>query len=405
METNSSIYEIDKMLNERKPLFILFVMLFVLAMHIPFLIPVPTFNFDAFIYAGNIDKPFFKGYDVHAPGYVGYIYLARLINWFVHNSFLTQHLINMAAVLALTGGLMMFLLRLGRTNIEGILLTLLFMFNTVMMVGSLTGGNRLFLPLSSLCLLWLSHEIITGPKPKLLLVFGACFAILAGFRQDIIGYYFPLYLFLCYRVKDFKIIMLSGLIFALGAAFWAAPMFIEYGGVEKYFFIVRTQKVIYNSSMIASGIKLYTVANAMKVIVYIGWSLLLTWPLWLMGFAHKEKYDHDILTLLLLMLLPVVFVQLFIHNGNYVHLASLLLPAFLLLILRYRIRDVRNAITVMALVLMTMAQFYFLRPLSSERFIAKMANAVCLQYTYSGIKNGRLLLIKDVWRNKTINNN
>ena len=109
----------------------------------------------------NIEKNYFDGtYDVHVPGYVSYIHFGRIINYFIDDPVRTQHLINIILIFFITLLFYKLLIFLEFKEYEAFIYTIIFSFNNIMLLGSLTGGNRLFLVLCSVILIFISLKII-----------------------------------------------------------------------------------------------------------------------------------------------------------------------------------------------------------------------------------------------------
>ena len=95
--------KILQLIGKKDIYFILLLILFAMIFRIPFMPDNIEFNNDAPIYSDNIQRNCFDGnYDVQLPGYVSYIYLGRIINNFVHDAVLIQHIINGLLIVLIT---------------------------------------------------------------------------------------------------------------------------------------------------------------------------------------------------------------------------------------------------------------------------------------------------------------
>ena len=69
---------------EKELFYLIIALIITVVIRLPFLPSNIGFNNDAPVYSDNIVKGFFSGaYNVQVPGYVSYIYLARVLNIFI----------------------------------------------------------------------------------------------------------------------------------------------------------------------------------------------------------------------------------------------------------------------------------------------------------------------------------
>ena len=383
---------------KNKYLFIILSLLITTLIRLPFLPGNINFNNDAELYSENIEKEYFSGtYDVQVPGYISYIYLGRIINVFLNNPVNTQHLINIILTIFITLFFFKLLESLEFKDYEAFIFTLIFSFNNIMLIGSLTGGNRLFLVLCSIILILISIKIVNNDKNELILLFSFFFAFFIGFRQDISFYFIPLYLYLFIKINDHKLITFSLLIFVVTCLSWFIPLIIEYGGLKNYIYKILNQDAVYNTSIILSKSKLSGLINITRVFIYMLNAFLFVYPLIIYTTIKKEyKISKELLIIMILSFFPAFIFQLLIHNGNYVHLAALMVPFFIILILNFNLNNIKRIILSFCIILLLLFQFFCVRMFKSEIFYKKVANVLWLQYSYDGIRSGETYRLYDL---------
>lgn len=383
---------------ENRNVFIILSLLITVLIRIPFLPKNINFNNDAVLYSENIEKEYFSGtYDVQVPGYISYIYLGRVINAFLNNPVRTQHLINIFLTFFITLFFFKLLESLNFKKYEAFIFTIIFSFNNIMFIGSLTGGNRLFLVLCSIILILISIKIIINNKSEFILLFSFFFGFFIGFRQDISFYFIPLYIYLFLKIKDYKLILFSLLIFIITCLCWFMPLIIEYGGFGSYIDKILNQRAVYNTSIILSKSKLSALINMARVFIYMLNAYLLIYPVTIYLLIKKQySISKELFIILLLSLLPAFIFQLLVHNGNYVHLAAFMVPFFIILILNFNLYNIKRIIFSFCIILLLLFQFFGIHMFKGESFYKKATNVLWLQYSYDGIKSGQTYRLYDL---------
>lgn len=373
-----------------KYLFLLAAIIIPLGLRLPFLLEKIDFNNDAPTYSRNIEKDFFDGsYDVHLPGYISFIYTGRVLNSFINNPITVQHVINLILV-ALISITAFYLFRLFNfNNLESAFYTIIFSFINILLLGSLTGGNRLFLALGSLVLISLTLRVINRGEVRLLLVFAAFYAFFIGFRQDFSFYFFPLYLYLCFRVKDFKLILLSLVIFTIVCLSWFVPLMVEYNGIEEYIYRLRYETGIYDSSVIFSGPGLGPLVNVGRIFIYLFNAFLFIIPIFIFTLTRREnRMKREHLIMLAIAFFPALIFQMLVHNGNFVQLAAFMAPLFICLVYSFRITSLKRVFALLVITSLLLFQFFGVKMFYKEKNLYKeAANILWLQYSYDGAKS------------------
>lgn len=368
-----------------------------LSIRLPFLLDNIRFNNDSPVYSRNIEYSFFSGkYDVQLPGYISYIYLGRLINYFVNNSVSVQHIINLILVCLISVSLFLLLILLKVNKIHAFLFSIIFSFLNVMLLGSLVGGNRLFLALASILLIYFSLKI--KDNKYFILLFSIIFAFFMGFRQDLSFMFMPLYFYLFYKVKNIRTILLSLLLFIITCSIWFIPLVIEYGGLSRYISMLRYQfDSVSQTSILLSGPKIIPFLNIFLVILFSVNAFLFIIPLFFYSIIKKEyKIDKNIFLILLFSFMPAFLFNFFVHNGNFVLILAFAIPLFIFLIMNFKISSKMGFIVVIIILLLQLSQFFGLRMIKRPNFLQKFLNASILQYSFDGVKTGRVITFRKV---------
>lgn len=371
--------------------------LLTVAFRLPFLLDNINFNNDAHIYSDNIHHEFFDGrYWVQMPGYVGYIYLGRLLHEFTENTTAIQHLINLVLVGLITLTFFRLLEEFKLTLRECFAYSLLVSFNPILLLGSITGGNRLFLTLASIVLIHLAAQIYLSNRHDRLSYFGFYLAFFMAFRQDLAAYFVPLYAFLCYKTYDAKLVARSLLYFGATCLIWLIPLVLEYGGFAAYLAKVQNYNAVKDTSVLFSGVALSPLLNIARILIYMFNAFLFAVPIiGYLFYRGQWHIDRKIWLLLALSFFPAFLFQALVHNGNYVQLAAFMVPIYLLVILNFRINTRSRTLVSAAIGFLLLFQFFGVRMIAQpDNLFQKLANVVWLQYTYDGAKTGQTLRLK-----------
>jgi len=364
----------------------------------PFLLEDIGFNNDAEIYSRNIIKPFFSGkYNVQMPGYLSYIYLGRVLYFFVKDTVAIQHIINIILIFFISFSFFYLLKRIKFSDLESFIFTVIFSFNNILMLGSITGGNRLFLTLASIVLIYLSIRIIIEDQIRLIIVFSVLFAFFTGFRQDLAFYFFPLFLYLFVRIKDIKLIILSLMLFAVISLAWFIPLMMEFRGLTGYIETMKNADAVKETSIFFSSSWVSPFINIVRIFIYLINAFLFIFPFFIYSSVKKEfKIERNIFIILILSFFPSLIFQMLVHNGNYVQLAAFMTPLFIFLIYCFKIDNPKKIVFSAAVIFLILFQFFGLKMFKEETFVKKTANILWLQYTYDGAKQIKTYRLRDL---------
>lgn len=378
--------------------FIILLLLITIGIRLPFLRKNINFNNDAPIYSRNIEKKFFSGsYDVQMPGYVSYIYVGRTINFFVKNTVVTQHIINIILLGFISWAMYFLFIRLNFSKTESLLFTIFYSFNNILLLGSITGGNRLFLTLTSIVLIYFSIIIIEEEKYLYLLWFSVFFAFMIGFRQDLSIDFLPLYIYLLVKSKNSRVIIFSLLLFALICISWFVPLILEYGGIKKYLMTTHNSTAVSHTSLIFSGVTLSSVLNVVRIFIYLFNASLFFLPIFFYNLIRKRiNIPKMRITILLYALIPALLLQMLVHNGNFVHLTAFFTPLFIIFIYNFKINFLPRFVVSGIIIIAILFQFFVVGMFKRPNLYQKIANTVWLQYSYDGVKSGKTLALKEI---------
>lgn len=266
----------------------------------------------------------------HAPGYILYVALAKLTDFFVHDARMS-----LVAVSILASALTLFFLYLfatkmfGSSNgiIAGLLLLScpLFWFNGEMPFTYTLDG------LFSVIFAFICYKIIIGEN-KWLHVSAIILGLATGVRQNIIIIILPLWLY-SIRKCSFRSILISFVVFVVTCLTWFTPMVALTGGLKKYFITLNAQ---FNSTVLSPIPYLFQVIIRLKIFSkYMIYSLtlgLLPIIYYFGSFFRIPSIAQDTrLKFLLLWILPAIlfFVGINIYNPG--HVMPVLPPLFICL--------------------------------------------------------------------------
>ncbi|MBN2544163.1 MAG: hypothetical protein JXB50_00100 [Spirochaetes bacterium] len=370
-------------------------------MRFPFLLEDIGFNNDAEIYSKNIIKPFFSGkYNVQMPGYISYIYLGRMFYLFIKDTVVIQHIINIFLLFFISFSFFYLLKRLKFSDLESFVFSLIFSFNNILMLGSITGGNRLFLTLASIVLIYFAFRIINEEERYLIIIFSILFAFFAGFRQDISFYFFPLFIYLFFKVKDIRLITISLILFILICLAWFIPLMMEYRGISGYLETMKNADAVRETSIFFSSSLTSPLINIARIFIYLINAFLFVFPFFIYSLIKKEfKIKLNILIILILSFFPSLIFQMLVHNGNFVQLAAFMTPLFIFLIYSFKIDNVKKIVFSFLVIFLVLFQFFGLKMFQEDTFLKKTANVLWLQYTYDGAKKVKTYRLKNLIEN------
>ncbi|MHB8792144.1 MAG: protein O-mannosyl-transferase family [Thermoleophilia bacterium] len=275
------------------------------------------YNWDSVNFALGLENFSVAEHQPHAPGYILYIALGRVLQALLgdpNNALVAISIFGSAAAVAviyLVGNSIF-----NRTT--GIVAAVLLMFSPLAWFYSEIALPYGFKMLLVMLATWLIYELIFHKRYPVVSAFAL--GVAAGFRQDVLIFLGPLWLYGTLRIDRRTMLLAWG---ALGVSVlaWLAPLVYMAGGISTYRQITNEQYTtgVRPSSVFALGMTAF-ITNVKRVIQAVFWMfgpacIGLLYPAGL--FLHPKAPRDERLTvvfLLLLMVLPCVFFFFFLFD-------------------------------------------------------------------------------------------
>ncbi|HQI02980.1 MAG TPA: glycosyltransferase family 39 protein [bacterium] len=281
------------------------------------------FDWDAVQLAMGMDHFDISLHQPHPPGYFLYIYFAKFINIFLNNPNLAMIVENI--ILSIIGLIIFYKIskKIFKDEFLSILSSLIFITNPFIWFHSEFPNVYMIDFCFSLIYFYLSYLIIIENK-NLLWLFSTLLALGIGFRQSLIIFFLPIYIYTCFFNFNFskkKILKLlfNILIFAFVLLLWLIPNCLVMGGLDKFINISKNQFLsaskptsIFSFAKIEALLKQFF--NTTKILLYSA-SLLSIFSL-IAIFSKKIKISKKNSIIFLLCLLPSFLFYSFVHLGK-----------------------------------------------------------------------------------------
>lgn len=272
-------------------------------------------------------------HEPHPPGYVLYVLLAKIINYFIGDI----NLVLVAISIMSAAGAAIFLYLLGKEMYgrrTGIIAATIFIFSKVFWANSLIAMSYTLQCFLALVIVYLGYKFIKNPT-KLSYLYGGsiALAIAGGFRQDLLFFMLPLWLYVTIKYGRKYFIKTWALIVGI-CAVWFLGMIAWTGGLKNYFVSLFSQTQYVAGFSVrergASGLS----ANYRLTLSFLydsmkGNSLLILFVGYL--FSPKKIKADARLQILLLWILPALLFYVLVHIGERGYLLTFL-PAFFLIL-------------------------------------------------------------------------
>lgn len=295
---------------------------FLIISRIPF-ISHYLFDWDAVQLAMGMEHFDISRYQPHPPGYFLYVYFAKFINLFLDNPNLAMIVENI--ILSIIGLIIFYEIskKIFKNEFLSILSSLIFITNPFIWFHSEFPNVYIIDLCFSLIYFYLSYLIIIQNK-NLLWLFSALFALGIGFRQSLLVFFLPIYIYAClfnfnFSKKKILKLLLNVLIFSIVFLSWLIPNCIVLGGFDKFINFSKNQFLassketsIFSFANITSLLKQFF--NTTKILLY-SVSMLSIFSL-IAVFSKKVKISKRNSIIFSLCLLPSFLFYSFIHLGK-----------------------------------------------------------------------------------------
>lgn len=281
------------------------------------------FEWDSVQFALGIDNFNIIHHQPHPPGYFFYVYSAKLVNLIINNP--NYSLITINIILCAIASIIFFIIcyKIFQNKLISFFASIIFITNPFVWFHSEFANVYIIDCLFALIYFYLSYLIFIEKKNYTYL-FSFLFAIGIGFRQSLVIFFSPLYIFsifyyFLYYKKSIKKLLINIIIFAITNLFWLLPTIILSGGFAQVWEVTRFQ---YSSTTSKTSIfdlnKLKTTTaqtwNTIKLFLYSGG--ILSFILLYYIISGKIKFAKKTKTLLLLWFLPSFLFYSLIHLGK-----------------------------------------------------------------------------------------
>lgn len=212
--------------------FLLILSILICITRFPFISPI-LYSWDSVQFALALEKFDVRLYQPHPPGYILFVLMGKIFNFFIKDANLSFIAINIIFSFLSTA----ILFSLGcaiKNKYVGISSSLFFLFSSVFWFEGVTAFPYIMECFFSILCAYLCYLTISGNEKILLNSF--ILALAGGVRQNLILFLLPLFLYsiFYFRKNLFSNILKSGIIFTLVCIAWFLPMCYFSGGISEY---------------------------------------------------------------------------------------------------------------------------------------------------------------------------
>jgi hypothetical protein len=295
----------------------------------------------------------------HPPGYFFYVYLGKIVNKFIGNANYSLIIINIFFTIIAALLFYNIALRIFKDKKLSILSAIIFITNPFIWFHGEFVNIYIIDSLFALVYFYLSYSIIKEKKDWLY-KFSFLFALGIGFRQSLLIFFIPLYLFTayCYLKREkhyFQNILSNSIILISTTLLWLIPTSILSGGFKEFFIITKNQYFtstiatgFFSLSKIASALK--QTGNTLKLFFYSGGilSIFIIFSL----LKKKLKFHKKIRAILWFWFLPSFLFYSFIHLGKAGYIMTIV-PLILILGITaiYRMKSIKNKYLIISIII------------------------------------------------------
>lgn len=306
----------------KKALPVIILILTLIILRIPF-VSHYLFDWDAVQLALGMDDFNIEKHQPHPPGYFLYIYFAKFINIFLKNPNLAMIIENI--ILSIIALIIFYLIakKIFKNEFLGFLASFIFITNPFIWFHSEFPNVYIIDLCFSLIYFYLSYLIIIKNK-SILWLFSILLALGVGFRQSLIIFFLPLYLYACFF--DFKFnrakikkIFFNIIVFSFIFMCWFIPNSIVVGDFIRLLEISKNQFLVSSKttsifSFAKIGALIGQFFNTFKLLIYSG-SIISLFSI-IAIFYKKIKISKNNSIIFLLSILPSFLFYSFIHLGK-----------------------------------------------------------------------------------------
>lgn len=272
----------------------------------------------------------------HAPGYIFYVAVAKVLDFFIHNEHVSLVSVSIISSGLALGALYLLVLKMyDRTT--GIVCSLLLMSSPLFWFNGEMPLTYILEGLFIILFAYSCFRLISG-EGKWILYSALLLGIATGVRQYFFLIFLPLWIFSLIKYP-WKKILIAFLVFGVTCTAWFIPMVELSGGFQKYVTALRAQYsawVVHPSSFIFQ-IK----GRGLILLKFMAWSLTLGLLPMFYAFGHFFRIPRVLqdkrLKLLLLWLVPPALFHICVSLFNPGHVVVILPPLFIFLALSLKI--------------------------------------------------------------------
>ncbi|MDD4290515.1 MAG: glycosyltransferase family 39 protein [Patescibacteria group bacterium] len=391
----------------KKILPIVILILLLIVLRIPFVTQY-LFDWDAVQLALGMDEFNIEKHQPHPPGYFLYIYFAKFINIFLDNSNLAMIMENI--ILSIIALLIFYLIakKIFKNEFLGFLASFIFITNPFIWFHSEFANIYIIDLCFSLIYFYTSYLIIIQNK-NLLWLFSSLFALGIGFRQSLVIFFLPLYIYAClfdfkFTKSKIKKILLNVLIFSIVFLCWFIPNSIVVGGFIKLLGISKNQFLASSkTTSILSMAKIEALGgqffNTFKLLIYS--SSLLSLFSFIAIFYKKIKISKKNSIIFLLSILPSFLFYSLIHLGKigYIMTISGIFMTLGLFTINKLFKESSRIIIILFIIILQLPLFIY----GIDGFITNktlLINVSPYDVSYLNLKNSDLRIRKTIYEIK-----
>jgi len=194
------------------------------------------FHWDSVQFALALDKIDIIGHRPHPPGYVFYIWIAKLFNQFVQDDNTALILVGICFSIIGLWVVFYFAKFVFKSALAGWIAALLFIVNASIWFHGLVAEVYLVEAVVALSVIFVLYWAWQNPKPERLILAAGLLGLVGGFRQTTELVLLPLLVYVLISTRTaFKYWFYSGVALILANLLWLIPVTINTGGLTRYY--------------------------------------------------------------------------------------------------------------------------------------------------------------------------